>query len=858
MTTCNGDDGRLELALEDFLTRMDAGETPDPEEYLRRYPDCAGQLREFFDDLDFANAKLGRREIPLPFEGSANDSGRGIQTLEEGSPDSELPHIRGFRLFQELGRGSQGMVYRAEQLSTKRTVALKVIREGAFASDAERHRFENEVELSSRLAHPSIIRIYECGRDRGRHYFAMEYVEGELLDAYLAVRTLTDQEALHLFLELCDGVSFAHQHGVIHRDLKPSNVIVDSEGHAHILDFGLAKPIPKDSEPIAPGVTQVGDFAGTWHYASPEQIKRDPALVDIRSDVYTLGVILYELVTDNYPYPVESASKDAIAQHILDVAPTQPSAIRGDMNNDLETIILQAMHKDPDRRYQSAPALADDIRRYLEGLPIEAKRDSPWYVVSMMLRRHRWRVAGGVVALLALLVFAVTSSILYAQAVAARKTTEVHMEIVRRGQGYVTNKLDELHRTTNVLDRIRHTHPDLLKSERWNKDEYQNLLSLFSPIVADIPEDLSETVRSYGNAGYAEAVEWLSAHEQDLARIAEIAGGHRFVFSAENSTEPYWAAAEPSDSAWAARRVCDAFVARALLRHNAGDHEAAVASLAAALSIALDLGDGRLLVDRSWSISARTAIYGATLHILNTTRPEGTAAEPYITWLLHDPPLPQYRLAFISERQKLSQTLEDASIGGGPRSGGQLDFDKLDEGAGGFFGIIGQLSNEQRRLATQVTPTEVLDAIDQFITEVEKWDDLTFSELASRVTELRSLRAESQAQRFVAPLLPAVIPGFQARGRVNARRTASLLAAYLQRYYARVGRWPATMEDALPTNAVVTNVDPYIGCPFKYRLFDGKPILYSVNEDGQDDGGHTDGEWGESGTDVVFFRSHNP
>ena len=119
MTTCNEDDGRLELALEDFLTRMEAGEAPDPKEYLRRYPECAGRLREFFDDLDFASAKFGKQEISLPFERFANDPAQEIQTLEEGSYGSELPHIHGFRLFQELGRGSQGVVYRAEQLSTK-------------------------------------------------------------------------------------------------------------------------------------------------------------------------------------------------------------------------------------------------------------------------------------------------------------------------------------------------------------------------------------------------------------------------------------------------------------------------------------------------------------------------------------------------------------------------------------------------------------------------------------------------------------------------------------------------------------------------------------------------------------------
>ncbi|MEK7757120.1 MAG: serine/threonine-protein kinase, partial [Planctomycetota bacterium] len=456
-------DPALEAILEDFLTRREDNEQPAPGEYLARHPEFAEELGQFFNDLEFVNTRLAdeRRTFPgLSLDGPGENYELRItnyKTTNRAGSTMQLPAIGRFKVLEELGSGSQGVVYKAEQLGTKRIVALKIIREGAFASAVERRRFENEVQLASQLKHPNIVAIFECGRDQGRDFFAMEYVEGIPLDAYLSSRTLSVDETIQLLLQVCDGVNYAHQHGVIHRDLKPTNVIVDSHGKAHILDFGLAKRIVDEESVPAARVTQVGMFAGTWHYASPEQVRRDAGLLDVRSDVYALGVIFYEALTDAYPYPIDGESRAKIAEHILETIPLRPSAIRGDIDDDLDTIVLRALQKEPDRRYQSAAAFGEDLNRYLAGEAIEAKRDSHWYVLRMTLRRYRWQATAALVGVAVLVSFAVTVTILYAEATAARATTEVRSELVRSSQRYLVEKLDDLHRLSNAVREIRET-----------------------------------------------------------------------------------------------------------------------------------------------------------------------------------------------------------------------------------------------------------------------------------------------------------------------------------------------------------------------------------------------------------------
>jgi non-specific serine/threonine protein kinase/serine/threonine-protein kinase len=352
---------------------------------------------------------------------SVSGPGSGLRS-DLGERPGNADSIEGYEILSEIHRGGQGVVYKAVQLATKRTVALKVLLHGPYASPRQQHRFEREIDLVANLQHPNIVTVYDSGLTHGRHYFAMEYIHGQSLDTYLSNTKLSIDEVLRLFQKICSAVNAAHQRGVIHRDLKPGNIRVDSVGEPHILDFGLAKAAGSDLQGGAP-VTVSGEFMGTLAYASPEQTRGDPNRVDIRTDVYSLGVILFEMLTGKYPYQVVGHMTEVL-RNIAEVEPERPSTIRRQINNEVETIVLQALAKDKDRRYQTAEALARDVGRYLAGEAIEAKRDSTWYVLRKSLRRYR--VAAGVAVAFVFLLAAstVALSIMYRNQSRAREEAE--------------------------------------------------------------------------------------------------------------------------------------------------------------------------------------------------------------------------------------------------------------------------------------------------------------------------------------------------------------------------------------------------------------------------------------------------
>jgi tetratricopeptide (TPR) repeat protein/tRNA A-37 threonylcarbamoyl transferase component Bud32 len=330
-----------------------------------------------------------------------------------GEAGTTLPVISGYEILEEIRRGGQGIVFRALQKSTKREVALKLLREGRYASETARRRFEREVELAATLRHPHIVTIFDSGETPdGNAYFAMDYIRGERLDRHTAKSELALGDRLRLLGRICQAVNYAHQRGVIHRDLKPSNVLVDEAGDPHILDFGLARPVAEQDATV---MTTAGQVAGTLPYMSPEQARGLPDAVDVRSDVYALGVMLYEQLTGTYPYPVEGDTIQVL-KHIAETPPTPPSqpgrySHPGPVDNELETVVLKALAKEPEERYQTAGELARDIDHYLAGEPIEAKRDSGLYLLKKTIYRHRIGVgvaAGFVLVVVAALVVSMT------------------------------------------------------------------------------------------------------------------------------------------------------------------------------------------------------------------------------------------------------------------------------------------------------------------------------------------------------------------------------------------------------------------------------------------------------------------
>lgn len=374
---------------------------------------------------------------------------------------SPLPTIEGYKLLAELRAGGQGVVYKALQERTNRVVALKVLHGGAFASPQHRARFEREIDLVAHLRHPNIVTLFDSGSTpEGRLYYAMEYLHGAPLDAWTplvsgAARPDAREvlrRKLDLFCKVCAAVNYAHQRGVIHRDLKPGNILVDGAGEPHVLDFGLAKA--PAARPGGEGpLTETGGFLGTLHYAAPEQFRGDPDLIDIRADVYSLGVILYEMLTGRRPFSERGSVKDvidAITGGDPD-PPSLPAAPDGgpapNLDEDLDTIVMTALARDRERRYHSAEALRLDVARYLAGEPIEARRASAWYVLRKTARRYRAALIASGVGMLALTGFSAVAWMLYARADDQRRRADRNADRSQR----VVAFLDDLFRSADAF-----------------------------------------------------------------------------------------------------------------------------------------------------------------------------------------------------------------------------------------------------------------------------------------------------------------------------------------------------------------------------------------------------------------------
>lgn len=341
----------------------------------------------------------------------------GASTAPSGIGVRDTPtlpdRIGRYRIQRLIGSGGMGAVYEALQEQPHRTVALKVIR-GALASPEIVKRFEYESELLARLRHPCIAQVFEAGTHldaaTGQQvpFYAMEYIPeaSELVD-HADKKALDLRQRLELFVQVCDAVHHGHQRGIIHRDLKPANVLVDSNNCPKIIDFGVAMSAEDTSR--GDRHTTAGELVGTLQYMSPEQCSGDGARdSDVRTDVYALGVILYELLTGNRPYSIEGCSLAEAVKAIVETPPRPPAQHRPELRGDVETIILKSLEKDRDRRYGTASELAEDIGRYLRFEPILARPIGAAGRLARWVRRNRTVAAVGSTSLAILLVLSVT------------------------------------------------------------------------------------------------------------------------------------------------------------------------------------------------------------------------------------------------------------------------------------------------------------------------------------------------------------------------------------------------------------------------------------------------------------------
>lgn len=347
--------------------------------------------------------------------GPGGDRANGASPGSEADDPGVLPPadiVPGYRIESELGRGGQGVVYRATQVAARRPVALKLLARGVFAGDRQRRRLAREIEVLASLRHPGVVTVHDGGVTAdGRPWLAMELVEGIRLDAAAdAFRAMTagnarrrDHRIARLVADVAAAVEAAHARGVMHRDLKPGNVLVDADDQPRVLDFGLAR----ETQPGDSSITDAGSFLGTLLYAAPEQVQGDPSRIDVRADVFALGLILYESLSGERPWPTPTSLGDAVARTARPVTPL-PQVAPG-VDADLETIVIRCLAADPARRYPSAGHLREDLDRFLERRPIEARRDSRVYRARKLLQRRPLEsatVAGLAVVLLA---FAITS-----------------------------------------------------------------------------------------------------------------------------------------------------------------------------------------------------------------------------------------------------------------------------------------------------------------------------------------------------------------------------------------------------------------------------------------------------------------
>ncbi len=402
-TLDSSQDELLARLLTDLTDQRRRGLRPDVEAFARQYPDIGEELRQLWAAAQFAD-ELGR-------------SSHDLNDATPGTPQGQSPLPRPFGdydLREEVGRGGMGIVYKAWDRTLQRMVALKMVLRAELASPAELERFRAEARLAAGLEHEHIVPVYAVGEHEGQAFFTMQFVEGTTLARRLAAGPLPAREAAECLLAICGAVHQAHQQGLLHRDLKPSNILLDREGRPLVTDFGLAKRVEGGGS-----LTRSGAIVGTPSYMSPEQAAGSRGRLAPASDVYSLGAILYEMLTGRPPFQAATALDTLLLVLNQDAVP--PRLLNPQVDRDLELICLKCLQKPADLRYTSAAALADDLRAYLDGQPIAARSNSLGSFVSRLFREtphaavlENWGLLWMWHSLMVLLLCVVTNVMLWA------------------------------------------------------------------------------------------------------------------------------------------------------------------------------------------------------------------------------------------------------------------------------------------------------------------------------------------------------------------------------------------------------------------------------------------------------------
>jgi predicted Ser/Thr protein kinase len=387
-----------ESQIRDLVVRWEAmraaGQSPSAEELCQDCPELLPAVRLRLEAMRAMDAAVDETEDTMPWGSAAPTT-----THDKPSPVSptDVFSVPGYEVLRELGRGGMGVVYLARQAGLGRLVALKMLQVHRNAAPAHRARFQAEVEAIGRLRHPNLVQVYEVGEHEGRAFFSMEYLEGGSLHEKIAARPQPPRQAAELVELLARAIHTAHQHSIIHRDLKPANVLLTAEGSPKISDFGLAKRLDATSGP-----TRTQHILGTPSYMAPEQAAGRSKQVGPGTDVYSLGAVLYQMLTGRPPFQGEDAM--VVARQVVDYDPVSPRRLQAGIPVELETICLKCLQKHPAQRYSSAADLADDLRRFSVGEPIAARPIGSLGRLAKWARRRP--AAAGLIAVIGLGLFA--------------------------------------------------------------------------------------------------------------------------------------------------------------------------------------------------------------------------------------------------------------------------------------------------------------------------------------------------------------------------------------------------------------------------------------------------------------------
>jgi serine/threonine-protein kinase len=371
-------DEQLAQLLADLTDRVRGGESLDLEAVVREHPQWSAELRQLWAAVMIAEQLADDVRTAQPTE----DRAAAENPVEASLPTHSAPLPRRFgeyELLEELGRGGMGIVYKARQTNLGRIVALKLILRGELASSSDVARFRAEAKSAARLEHAGIVPVYEVGEFEGQPYFTMKLVEGTTLAQRLIEGPMSPRETAALLAEVARAIDYAHQRGVLHRDLKPSNILIDDQGRPHVSDFGLAKRIEGGET-----LTGSGAILGTPSYMAPEQAAGGRGQIGPATDVYSLGTILYQMLTGRPPF--QAASPVDTVLLLLEQDPLPPRLVNPRADRDLEMIALRCLQKLPSLRYETAAQLADDLEAYLAGEPVSARSGHITQVVARLFR----------------------------------------------------------------------------------------------------------------------------------------------------------------------------------------------------------------------------------------------------------------------------------------------------------------------------------------------------------------------------------------------------------------------------------------------------------------------------------------